>query len=541
MILLTTRKSRFFVVLLHLLGVSRHLPSSYFNGWNNGIIGVNPVSVVLESIDPTTLLHDVESRILLKRQPHWLQDTSSGDQKCLDPMGGFSECGDATSWIVVPKYSSKRQAKWRQWITWATEEEETEENTSASRIEGYALQLIDDHTIFLTTEHMKKNKQDDEQSVHTTGLSRPGSSREEHQSPSRIGITSKECLTRRRRDNELVLVPCSQERAWGWQFNEDGILHFKKSKGAPPKITSSAKRLSQKSPSNNLECLGRNSTHAILIPCDGRRPVGGSRARPDQVVQIAIVRQVSTLFSTSIANAQSNDHTTNLSSTTSAVKANRAVGIEGGPGSKLSFQMARDSQAWRNEHDGLPPSRNDIAHTHAFVSQGDETVESTPRAGFRLSTVASISRNAPLSPLQLIPHGERSSAKHNSVHRQNTKDTSNTRNPSEPLPTSSPSTSSIKSTVRKIQVNPYIAAAENEEYKDAQTGLVFRTDICKYLGHERKDVGRHTLVGVGYYTKTVFNIKVRSANFLFGVYSLVSQCCLVFPAGLWSCIVCVEA
>jgi hypothetical protein len=62
--------------------------------------------------------------------------------------------------------------------------------------------------------------------------------------------------------------------------------------------------------------------------------------------------------------------------------------------------------------------------------------------------------------------------------------------------------------IRKIQVNPYIAASKDEQWTDPQTGLVYWTDLCQYLGHDRNDVGRHTLTGVGQYTKTMLNIKV---------------------------------
>ena len=66
-----------------------------------------------------------------------------------------------------------------------------------------------------------------------------------------------------------------------------------------------------------------------------------------------------------------------------------------------------------------------------------------------------------------------------------------------------------KPIVRKIQMNPYIAASKEERWEDPQTGLIYPTDLCQYLGHDRKDSGRHTLTGVGQYTKTMLNIKVR--------------------------------
>jgi len=63
-------------------------------------------------------------------------------------------------------------------------------------------------------------------------------------------------------------------------------------------------------------------------------------------------------------------------------------------------------------------------------------------------------------------------------------------------------------TPRKIPVHPYIKESKNGVWKDPQTDLEFLTDLSGYLGDDRKTKGRHTLMGVGQYTRTVFNIKV---------------------------------
>lgn len=61
---------------------------------------------------------------------------------------------------------------------------------------------------------------------------------------------------------------------------------------------------------------------------------------------------------------------------------------------------------------------------------------------------------------------------------------------------------------RKIPVHPYIAASKNGIYEDPITGLTYRTDLSTYLGHDRKLSGRHTLMGVGVYYRTMLKIKV---------------------------------
>ena len=62
--------------------------------------------------------------------------------------------------------------------------------------------------------------------------------------------------------------------------------------------------------------------------------------------------------------------------------------------------------------------------------------------------------------------------------------------------------------VRKIPKHPYIEASTDGVWVDGETGLEYPTDLSEYLGQDRKETGRHTLMGVGQYTRTVFKIKV---------------------------------
>jgi hypothetical protein len=73
-----------------------------------------------------------------------------------------------------------------------------------------------------------------------------------------------------------------------------------------------------------------------------------------------------------------------------------------------------------------------------------------------------------------------------------------------------PSTGSHNYKLLRLQTHPYFSTAKNNIWTDPQTGLGYPTDLCTYLGHDIKRDGRHTLTGVGYYMKTVLNIKVSS-------------------------------
>lgn len=522
MITMTTRSSRFFVVLLHLVGVSTHVP-----GWKSGIVGVNPLSIVLETLDPSSFApdyfdsendsSDADAKIqLLHGQPHWLQDVL-GDQSCLDPMGGFSECGDATLWLVIPKKSSRRQARWRKWITWATEEEETEENTSTSRVQGYALQLYDEsqqQQPYISRPENKEANGVDELASSLASSSFTSTYNNYHAKRPLDDLAQKECLTRRRRDNQLVLVPCSQDRAWAWHFNEHGILHFKKPKNSAQlgghyddvdAKRDKHKRLLKKDGKKTLECLGRNASKAaILMPCSGTKApsIPESASELERILQIGLVRQ---------ATADS----------ILAADARRSLAEK--------VEAKQEEPATPEPERRFPPSPFDIAHSHAAISgQRVELKTSTGRTSLSNKSSSSSTPAPPTShPLLyfkdtnpiLLATGTLGLTQDESSNKPNAKKTISVKSDktatgkvgtSTTLPPSGGSANRpSKPIIRKIQTNPYISESKDERWIDPQTGLVYHTDLCRYLGHDRKEVGRHTITGVGQYMKTVFNIKVR--------------------------------
>lgn len=99
----------------------------------------------------------------------------------------------------------------------------------------------------------------------------------------------------------------------------------------------------------------------------------------------------------------------------------------------------------------------------------------------------------------------------------------------------------------KIPRHPYLEASKNEIWIDPITHLTYRTDLCKYLGHTRKSSGRHTLVGVGQYTRTPLKIKVSDILLLsYHLYYVISTKCVhalpdVIAIGLWCSLLCFQA
>lgn len=494
------------MVLLHLVGVSTRIrrPQQLFaslllpQAWNAtatattvGIQGVHshPSSILLEVSDPS--LQNLDEII----QPHWLQDAQ--DQKCLGPMGSWAECGDSTIWRIIP--NTRRHARRRQWIRWATEEEDVDTNMM-ERPQSYALQLMDDMD---SRRRIIENAAVQNRSAATAVTAAALSVTDDFQ--------ERECLSRRRKDNKLVLVSCTEDRAWFWKVNENGILHFDKplrglrsdSRNKNP----SKKRLLNKK--QTLECLWRNESEAMLRPCDGRVYNNEeSDMTNGKAVQMQFVRQKKQeSVASSSAAGETVVHATgdekNLGHGTT-----KDHGEERTQNRSNRHRKDSSDRTVPASRKGLP-SQVDIAHVHASTGSSDNT---EPRLASRSTSFLPhqspdlVAKELPRylgysNPILVISKQRNSSSKKEE------------QNLSSQARVHETSLSPEKPILRKIPINPYIATSKDERWTDPQTGLVYHTDLCRYLGHERQEAGRHTLTGVGQYTKTMLNIKVYGVGF----------------------------
>lgn len=440
MILVKTRSSRLFVVSLHLLGVSTHFTSTWRDG---GILGVNTQSIVLEISDPLSVLNDEQRS---QNQPIWLQD--SIDQTCLEPNGIFSECGDASFWFVIPK--KRRQSSRLNWFRWAEEELGYDRDSSP---DGYALQPADSYSFL---------------SLTVGNVSQPLKARTSED------IAERECLTRSRKDNTLILAPCIQERSWSWQFNENGILYFEKKKGKS-RGTPKAKRLLGKQ--KILECVGKNSTDAVIFPCNGRP--SSAEKNGTRAVQMVVVQQIR--------------------ASSSGV---RPLGMEGTIDDRISEEPQVVEEKDEKPPIHYPPSYVDIAHIHASSAavHAQLNAGSSRRASLSRPKEPTAEKEPVRLPLQFLVDT-------NPILLANTESSSPSRLGTERIKIEM-KIPNAGTTLPKIKMNPYVANSQNNMWTDPKTGLVYPTDLCNYLGYTRKEAGRHTLTGVGQFMKTAFNIKV---------------------------------
>jgi hypothetical protein len=480
-----TRSSRFFVVLLHLVGVSTKLRPKlpFLLPWNETATqAVHPSIIPLET-------SDLFRQHLDKSQPHWIQDAN--DQKCLDPMGRWGDCGDTTLWMIIP--NSRRHTRRTQWIRWATEEEDVG-HKFIERPHAYALQLVD----ALGSKLTGKN----ERSAETV-------------SPV-VSYVESECLSRRRKDNKLVVVSCAQDRAWFWKVNENGIMYFDKpTRGLRiPSDSRTKKRLLNKK--TMLECVSRNSSEAILHPCDGRNPHRYNESRNSGLlfgyaVQIQFVRASWDEYrytSRLDADLKNPEH---FLRTPDGVEEKMTKSDE--PHTMTENKSRSPLKIPPRQGPVSMPSQLDLAHVHAAAGTNHTELRSVSRMTTILPHQSSdaVAKELPRllghsNPILIVSDTRMNESSENGMRRHQTSPTKVVHHSQTLLRDNL--THMGKSMIRKIPMNPYIAASTNERWTDPQTGLMYRTDLCQYLGQERNDAGRHTLTGVGQYTKTMFNIKV---------------------------------
>jgi len=517
-----TRSSGLFLVILHLVCVSTNLrPKSNgmpFIFWEEAAAAIQSVdsatSIIslAESNSRDSIIQDIN-----KLDPYWLQDAQ--DQKCFGSMGLFSECGDANLWRVIPK--SKRHVRRRQWIRWAMEDDDVDHEA----MQGYYAFQVFDQDIAEFYNPSRTNVSE-------------GNTRTSSLSYSDEDLTNTECMTRRRKDNKLVIVPCSEDRAWYWRLNEHGILYFDKPArgfgGSNRRAsTTNRKRLLNKRQHLELCVWRRHLSNVVLSPCDGNQPASTNSnftsssqngSIEERLAQVQFVRHNHQRDMYAIQPTPSGTDTLSVNSKTKITIGKPTDREEEKPSETSGLASSHPK---RNTN---LPSQVDIAHSHASVSS-DHTEP-------RLSTLhiksilphqspGKVSKELPrflgnTNPI-LIATGHNfttPTSKRRPIKSNGNKKTTRLIGEDKNTPQSMVHNKDSgiphlheKPFVRKIQTNPYVAASNNERWTDPQTGLVFRTDLCQYLGHERKDVGRHTLTGVGQYTKTMLNIKVYGVGF----------------------------
>ena len=334
----------------------------------------------------------------------------------------------------------------------------------------------------------------------------------------------------------LQIGSCSSEAAWVWHVNRDGILvrgstkaekrkRQRRWKITPRRASAAAAAGGSGSLQSDFRCVHRtNSTMAALLPCGIE---GKSRDdNHNSLVGFSLVRYPSTV-SKRVPQQQ------------------HGLGFDPSlvwePWTTLEVHVSEsldnnDSQTKEDSGPSIPKSRTSSASAGAK----QPTLKATPnmlhtgldqgKAKKHSITSASHIRDAPVAMNGVAFHKQRMNNKSSSeksarkpsmgptgsklrLEKDNRERGGQTQihedlvesRMGDHAPNSNPHRP------RKIPVHPYIQSSKDFVWVDPLTSLEYPTDLCEYLGHTKKEAGRHTLMGVGQYYRTAFNIKVYGA------------------------------
>jgi len=529
-----SRSSRLFIVLLHLVGVSTNLPGNSFiaalfpNGQSGtGIVGVNPLAILLEPLELQVaggldeLLnrleidgHNVDETLL--GEPYWLQDDSDG--KCLGPVG-FSECGETTLWTIRRRQvrNNDRQRRWGSLsFLWSSKKTADMEDSEEPQWE-YGFEL------FSMYPGLESEPESEDGNINSGRRWKRKVKEDEIEAECMVSLPSPDYPS-----GSVGVGKCSSNQAWLWTVSEDGALHwdsvksleYQKENGREYQKKKMIYDPTELNDSNDnvyikkgipSDCVWRiKSTVATTWPC--------SRIIPDEStsneghVRFSVIQYQSsghlppTLPRIDEVNGDE-DIELLTSSQNASVNAlelipSLSVGkLERNKGSHLPTGK-RTSQDYASSRVLHPEFELKTASALVFNKKMRSLSQSQD---MKSSSLPDIKRKTS-SPLGVGGHSENGVIE-TKGKRENGKILHH------PHSSASPKSKVQlhKDTLhrpRKIPVHPYIAASKNGMYEDPLTGLKYHTDLSTYLGHDRKLSGRHTLVGIGIYYKTMLRIKV---------------------------------
>jgi hypothetical protein len=256
-------------------------------------------------------------------------------------------------------------------------------------------------------------------------------------------------------------------------------------------------------------CLHKvNNTGASLFPCLAEKKHTPSFDNSSALVEFSLVRYPSATHRTTLNSSDGEDWTPWIT-------------LEGSHSKQPEIKQLSDNtttESSTSDHH-MPSSRTHASNAkqrhvevkstrnmlHTGIDQG-----SPRKHHISARTSASHIRDAPAQPFHMkdntAPEKIPGKIKTELLHREKPQ-----RHPKHSGDRGQEATDSESSTHHrpiKIPVHPYIEASKDGVWVDPLTSLEYPTDLCEYLGQTKAEAGRHTLMGVGQYFRTAFNIKV---------------------------------
>lgn len=511
-----TRSSRFFVVLLHLVGCPQHFHNTF-----EGIVGVQPWPIVMETVSRTNS-NDNENL-----EPVWLQ---SSDGRCIGPQGRLTaDCGDATVWLPVSQPLRKR--KRARMGLWSVDEEELDREEAHAASQGLVFYLVDRdvedileatiHSSFLPSFWLNP--------LRAWNNNNNGATKEKDKLHKRANL---ECLTHTP-DGKISVEICDAKQhkiprvaalpSWGWslfQTNPD-------TDGGDNSDDSSFLRPAKKDFIYKSKNKNDEDVCAVVSTEDGSSLSLSSCHRDggEPKVQLSLIRyRAAPASETSLAKlvgrhnkqekVRSSSTTRNSQSKKEAAAEEEHVSTTDSTTGNLQRETPSFSQT------------RDLAHMAALDKSMHPELTSTRRLFMGAASPRPKRRDNPkpriaslhnINPILLAgdsnhfgsSSGKKSKGGKKSMEEEKKRKRS-LAHPESLQNSKSGAGTTMEAPTRKrarIPIHPYIAASKDEVWTDPQTGLQYFTDLSTYLGHDRQTMGRHTLMGVGQYRKAAF-IKV---------------------------------
>jgi len=437
------------------MGMSRNLKT-----WNVGIVGVNPLAILLEKLDLESaggldeLLRTGFDETVLS-QPYWLQDDVDG--KCLGPMG-FAECGDTTVWLIRRKKVGGEGGVKSLWsLLWRrlrNMEDEIEWK--------YALEMV--------------------HSDASNGINSGG-------------IEDGDCLalpsvrqTRKRRRNQkggvtgnfeerptLTLASCKSPEVWNWKMNGNGVLsledhHQEKGTGS---------RLLQGTISHTVDTYENDQNRGMT--CVSRTGSSGAfvAACTEQDLYTNWQQQQQKQHSSTTLKGEGQERIIPFSLIRYRVES--AV-----PSTSTALASApRNSQI----RSGIPGYHFENSIGHRDIKLPSHAQRSGGRKKKNRNKRNTNTKNK-LANAKQVKEQDRNNK---NVIAKKKKDRKRGRDPSRP---------------GKMPIQPYLEGSKNGVWRDPVTELDFEVDLADHYEKDFKGSGKNLLMGTGTYTKFVFKLRI---------------------------------
>lgn len=488
----------------------------------------------------------------LLHDPFWFQD---GEGRCLG-IGGFGECGD-TLWRVRRREGRRGRTQSDSSSIKKRQRKQTGEKVGENTVcvwpffcerdstflqsrgydgfeireeDGFALELVDvDEYMYggHTTKQRRRRRR----------FLRLEEDKNRHEAECLVAVPSEGSPS-------LQLGSCNSEQAWLWHMNRDGVLvrgltrnerrkiNRRRWVGPPTTVGSRPGLHSMTDVDVDMLCLHTvNSTGASLLPCQADQKYASSDN--NFLVGFSLVRYPSASHRMTLNSPNGEEVSPwitlegSLSKQSDNKQPSENITSESSTSPHMPSSRTHASNA-KQRHLEVKSNRNML---HTGLDQG------STRKSISARTSASHIRDAPSTTVDGLPfhsqHSDesKSQASHDEknlgkiktalLHKEKPQKRTKHSGDKEDGIIGNPEASAHHRPI-KIPVHPYIEASKDGIWVDPLTSLEYPTDLCTYLGHTKQEAGRHTLMGVGQYFRTAFNIKVRVLLRIF--HSFNSSC-----------------